>query len=850
MGRGWGTRVTAKPAKSTRIDSGSGSFLGGAPLWRRPEVWGAAACLLAALAALAQWGLSVDGPGAAVFATLAGAALFGFAWSLGQVRASPVARLLLSEAEASKQARLITTAAGDFVYANAAFHRLFALAVSLDSIAAILEGDEAKVSFARLRASAEAGVSERADIPLHIPAGPVEWLRISVSSLPQSHVLWVAEDITAHHELDDVRHQEEEMLADFLDHLPAGFFSVGADGTILYANQTLAAWLGESSGEALRGREFADFVVAEESVSQGGDKGDDNDLHGEVTLRDADGASFRACLMQSQRLGDKDEMIYSRSVVARDMAWRADDASHGARQRLHSLFDEAPVGIVMLDLHGDVTDCNSIFLKLLGRHREAVVGRPFVDLVSKEDSGEVGVQLSKVVMGAVRATHLETRMPGSSQRDLITSLFASRMEDADGEVAGLVLHFIDTTEQKNLEIQFAQSQKMQAVGQLAGGIAHDFNNLLTAMIGFCDLLLERHGPEDPSFADIMQVKQNANRATNLVRQLLAFSRQQKLKLEMIESTDALSDLSNLLGRLIGENIELRLEHDRGLGLIYADRGQFDQVIINLAVNARDAMPGGGALTVRTSNVSIEEDVQRGHEVLAAGVYVLIEVLDTGVGIAKEDIGRIFEPFFSTKEVGAGTGLGLSTVYGIVHQSEGFVFVDSAPGEGTTFGIFLPSYGADGERTALGEQGGDATQFLRPPTKVQEHPTEAIDLTGEGCVLLVEDEDAVRMFGSRALRNKGYVVLEARDGEEALEVINSTDETIDLIISDVVMPGMDGHTLVQLVRQEMADVKVILMSGYAEDAINEEISLDTTIHFLPKPFSLKDMAGKVKEVMEG
>ena len=353
--------------------------------------------------------------------------------------------------------------------------------------------------------------------------------------------------------------------------------------------------------------------------------------------------------------------------------------------------------------------------------------------------------------------------------------------------------------------------------------------------------MTRHGPDDPSFADIQQIRQNANRAANLVRQLLAFSRQQTLAPVRLDVTEALNELASLLGRLIGEKIDLVMEHGRVLKPVKVDRGQFDQVIVNLAVNARDAMPGGGQVTIRTSDLRLDKPVQRGHDLMPSGWYVLIEVSDTGMGINKEDMERIFEPFFSTKEVGAGTGLGLSTVYGIIHQSGGFIFVDSAPGEGTTFSIYLPEYEDDGEAEATPAAPFPATEAAGAADT---------DLTGVGTVLLVEDEDAVRMFGARALRNKGYNVLEADNGERALDVINGTDGTIDLIISDVVMPGMDGHTLVQLVRHELPDVKVILISGYAEDVFRDEIDRDPTIEFLAKPFSLKGLASKVKEVMAG
>jgi two-component system, cell cycle sensor histidine kinase and response regulator CckA len=446
------------------------------------------------------------------------------------------------------------------------------------------------------------------------------------------------------------------------------------------------------------------------------------------------------------------------------------------------------------------------------------------------------VELAAAADGTLPLGRVDVRL--KSNRDKTCVVFLSRLGGSENGDGSLMLHFIDVTEQKNLEIQFAQSQKMQAVGQLAGGVAHDFNNLLTAMIGFCDLLLMRFRPGDPSFADIMQIKQNANRAANLVRQLLAFSRQQTLQPRIIDITDVLVELSHLLRRLIGENIELKVVHGRDLGLAKVDQGQLEQVIINLAVNARDAMQGGGTLTIRTANVNQASAVRRGHEVMPAGNYVLIEVSDTGIGIANEHLARIFEPFFSTKEVGSGTGLGLSTVYGIVKQTGGFIFVDSAPGRGATFQIYLPRHQL-AEAGALNIRGGDLAEVLLPK-----------DLTGVGTVMLVEDEDPVRIFGARALRNKGYKVLEAKSGEAALELIQAADGPIDLLITDVVMPNMDGPALVREVREIHPDMKVIFISGYTEDAFRQRLDSDSDIHFLPKPFSLKQLASKVKEVISG
>ncbi len=825
---------------------GRGGFL----FRRNFVIFLAGAAVLASLAAAAFFTANNHQVLGGAMAFLAVAALLGLAWEAGRRHAGPVAGLMLDTFKTSPQAQLIATAEGDVIYANKAFRQLFTAAASLDFIAATLGGAaQATKDFDRLRASARAGLAGKCDLPLRLsPSEPPKWRRVSVAPFKSNprFVVWLAEDVTAQRELEEARLQEENILVDYVNHLPAGFFSVDENGRMLFANHTLSGWLGVPANEISKARPFfSDFVVSSAAVSdlgfaKGG--GGDSNGRGEVVIKTADGGSFHACLVQTERNEGRNGLNYTRSLVLRELAWRRKEPEGDAApaRRLHWLFDAAPVGIVMLDLSGEVSDCNRAFLKMIGLHRDAVVGRPFSDRITREDRSEAAAQISKVVMGASQAAALDVRMPVASEKEMVATLYASRTEDEDGEVSGLVLHFVDTTEQKDLEVQFAQSQKMQAVGHLAGGVAHDFNNLLTAMIGFCDLLLERHGPRDPSFSDIMQIKQNANRAANLVRQMLAFSRKQTLKPKVLNVSDALSDLSNLLGRLIGETIELDFEHGVDLLPVKADPGQFDQVVVNLAVNARDAMKGGGALRIRSSNVTLEEPAQRGADVIPEGGYVLIEVSDTGHGISKENLPRIFDPFFTTKGAGAGTGLGLSTVYGIVRQSGGYIVVDSAPGEGSTFGIYLPCYGEDAQ-----PEDQEAGMASSQPSSSAAAP----DLTGHGTILLVEDEDAVRLFGVRALKNKGYDVLEAADGEAALDVINTIGRSIDLIISDVVMPGMDGHTLIQLVRQEYPTVKVILMSGYAEDALSESIQNDSSVHFLGKPYTLKELAGMVKKVME-
>ena len=666
--------------------------------------------------------------------------------------------------------------------------------------------------------------------------------------------VWQLDDVTeiikGHAELQ----REMTVLQDVFDLMPLGFLSADGDGLIDRCNVTLAGWLGETPA-ALIGLSLGEFIT------DGQDSGDLGGVSmGVVTLQpNGEGEPFVATLMQTAKMTkDGSRAQYTRSLLIRDVAFdlaaidtvvendaptvgeQGDDPAHAETtmltERLRWLYHDAPVGIAFVDMDGVINGTNVAFRRLIGAKLDEAVVRPFVDLIIREDRDDVQGALSKIVMGIGHGAHMETRLDRADGRDLSVSLSAARVSDQSGETIGMVMHFIDTTEHRNLEVQFTQSQKMQAVGQLAGGVAHDFNNLLTAMIGFSDLLLMRHGPDDPDFADIMQIKQNANRATNLVRQLLAFSRKQKLEPEVMDITDTLGDLSSLLGRLIGERVDLSMNHGRNLGPVLFDKGQFDQVIINLCVNARDAMPGGGKITISTKPEKLAQPTPKGHEILPDGDYVTITVADSGTGIPKENLERIFEPFFSTKEVGAGTGLGLSTVYGIVHQAEGYIFVDSAVGKGTAFTLYLPVH-----KTEAG-----AKAKVRPPAK----PEAEGDLTGQGVILLVEDEDAVRLFGARALRNKGYEVLEASDGETALDVIASADKKIDLIISDVVMPGMDGHTLVNLARQELDNVKTILMSGYSEDVFRNGPDMDPDIAFLGKPFTLRGLAAKVKEVLEG
>jgi two-component system cell cycle sensor histidine kinase/response regulator CckA len=394
----------------------------------------------------------------------------------------------------------------------------------------------------------------------------------------------------------------------------------------------------------------------------------------------------------------------------------------------------------------------------------------------------------------------------------------------------LVAVLNDATELKSLEAQFVQSQKMQAIGQLAGGVAHDFNNLLTAISGHCDLLLLRHDQGDPEYADLIQIHQNANRAAGLVGQLLAFSRKQTLCPERLDLRDILSDLTHLLNRLVGEKVTLNLRQDPVLPAIRADKRQLEQVIMNLVVNGRDAMPEGGTILIETDERVLDKPIQHGRAKVPAGPYVVVRVQDEGVGIPHDKLEKVFEPFFTTKRTGEGTGLGLSTVYGIVKQSGGFIFVDSTQGKGSVFTLMFPV----------------CQEPVTAPPSRRETPKSIPVREGDGVVLLVEDEAPVRAFASRALSHRGFKVIEAANAEDALHLLEDVELTVDVFVTDVVMPGLDGPSWVREARLSRPDVPVVFMSGYAEDVFKSQGARIESSAFLAKPFSLTDLTALVNQ----
>jgi two-component system, cell cycle sensor histidine kinase and response regulator CckA len=505
---------------------------------------------------------------------------------------------------------------------------------------------------------------------------------------------------------------------------------------------------------------------------------------------------------------------------------------------VYDLLQMLPLGLALVDRDGRFLFLNAAFARAAGIPEDDALVYPG-DLVVKEDKAAVADAVRRFA-GLRPPTGLTGQTPILSG-DIAVRL-ARRPEEAVsltvGSARGLgtaavLLSLKDSGEETRLKRQVTQANKMQAVGQLAGGIAHDFNNILTALIGHCDLMLMRHTPGDSDYDDIHQIRTNANRAANLTRQLLAFSRQQTLRPQTLQLPDVVSEVSNLLKRLLGDMTKLEINHGRALGAVRADPGQLEQVIVNLCVNARDAMPDGGTITIRTYSVAAAEVRRLGSDILPVGDYTALSVTDTGTGIAPSDLPKIFEPFFTTKEVGKGTGLGLSTVYGIVKQSGGFIFADSELGRGTSFVIYLPVF--------HGEKIVEAA-----PDKDKPAPA----LWGSGSILVVEDEDMVRSVAERALARQGYQVRTAANGDEALELLEQVEKEgggFDLLISDVMMPVMDGPTMAGHARERFPGLPILFMSGYAEEQLRKSISLEN-ISFLPKPFTVQQLAETARDVL--
>lgn len=755
---------------------------------------------------------------------------------------------------------VISDSRGQIVYANDAYARMTgAAADSVRSLDTILS-DEPAASDAiyRLTNAVRDGLSTQEEVRLsadlaqagHGTLTPV-WYRIKARPFDGGKdfkgqlVAWQIANISEERAEQERFFQELQEAINHLDHAPAGFFSADPAGRIIYLNATLAEWLGVDLTQFTPGSLTLNDIVAGSGMALiravKAEPGTSRNTVIDLDLIKRNGQSLAVRFYHRVQAARDGTPGTSRTIVL-DRA-EGDDSSIALRSsevRFTRFFNSAPMAIAAVDVEGHTLRTNARFLDIFS----SVVDRDAVDrrmklenVVHERDREAFNTALAAAFAGQASISPVDTVLPGNEERHI--RFYLSAVTDLGGEATeeAAIISAVETTEQKALENQMAQSQKMQAVGQLAGGIAHDFNNVLTAIIMSSDLLLSNHRAADPSFPDIMNIKQNANRAASLVRQLLAFSRRQTLRPEVLDLTDVLADLRMLLARLVGKDIGLKIEHGRDLWPVKADLGQFEQVAVNLAVNARDAMSDGGDIVLRTRNVPVTEVPALHYRDLPEADYVLFEVEDTGTGIPADVVEKIFEPFFTTKEVGKGTGLGLSMVYGIIKQTGGFIYCDSELGKGTNFKIFLPRH--------IVEKGADDAPVQAKEKKVEK----ATDLSGSATVLLVEDEDAVRMGGVRALQSRGYTVHEAASGVEALEVLEELNGQVDIVVSDVVMPEMDGPTLLRELRKTYPDIKFIFVSGYAEDAFARNLPAEAKFGFLPKPFSLKQLATAVKEMLE-
>jgi two-component system cell cycle sensor histidine kinase/response regulator CckA len=639
--------------------------------------------------------------------------------------------------------------------------------------------------------------------------------------------------------------KELQHAIEYLDHAPCGFFSVNPSGDIGYVNATLANWLDHDLAEiGSGGLKLSDIVSGDGAsllTSIVPVPGEVKTEVFDIDLRMRGGKTMPVRLYHKLAFGADGVPGPSRTLVISRARDEHSDPERAAEVRFMRFFDHTPMAIATVDRAGTVVRANARFAKLAqSLSADGAGNKSIFRTVNARDRSLLIAAINQAAEGQGDIAPVEAMLDGARER--WGQFFVTAVEEDERDTEAAIVYLLETTERRTLENQINQSQKMDMVGQLAGGIAHDFNNVLSAIMMANDFLLNAHKPTDPSFQDIMQIKQNATRAATLVRQLLAFSRRQTLRPQVLDLGDALSDLTMLLRRLIGEKVKLDLVHGRDLWPVKVDVSQFEQVIVNLAVNARDAMPDGGKLTVKTANLTTDEATQMSYKGMPAADYVRIDVSDTGTGIPADIVDKIFEPFFSTKEVGKGTGLGLSTVYGIVKQTGGFVYVDSKPGEGTSFRIFLPRYHQEKEAAPEPHAGNGAA------TEAAESPKPKPDLTGQGTILLVEDEDGLRSLNARGLRSRGYSVIEASNGIEAIEALEEKNGAVDLVVSDVVMPEMDGPTLLREMRVRNPNLKIIFVSGYAEEAFEKSLPENEQFAFLAKPFALSALVEKVKETM--
>ncbi len=649
-----------------------------------------------------------------------------------------------------------------------------------DTLAGILRAVFANPSAVlyRLKCRAKVDGSAREDVVTRL--GHV---RLAVHQMSGKNLLWRIEDMP----------ENSQHSGRSADSLPVPMMTVGRSGAILFMNDSARTLVGDRVKSL--DRLFTSMPVRP----------------GEMNTITTTNGPVLVLLAEHEGSASRRELFFLPSTSA-------SEADH------NSVFETLPVAMLKLSVAGQIMAANRLAIELLGGKFDA---KSALSELMQGLGRSVAEWLEATIEGQTEQQSEFLRLARADREVFVQATISCTTEN--GETV-LIAVMNDATELKTLEAQFVQSQKMQAIGQLAGGVAHDFNNLLTAISGHCDLLLLRHDQGDSDFGDLIQINQNANRAAALVSQLLAFSRKQTLQPQILDLRDTLSDLTHLLNRLVGETVTLTLSHDPILQPIRADKRQLEQVLMNLVVNARDAMPNGGEIRIETEVISLQTTLKRDRATVPVGDYVTVCVSDKGVGIAPDRLPKVFEPFYTTKRTGEGTGLGLSTVYGIVKQSGGFIFVDSAVGVGTSFTLYFPVH----------------DEVVVAPEAPSVPPLVVNRSNGEGVILLVEDEEPVRAFASRALRLRGYTVLEADSAEQALRTLEDQTLMVDVFVTDVVMPGMDGPSWVRQALKDRPDVRVVFISGYAEGALGGSDLLVPNSVFLPKPFSLNQLTDTVHQ----
>lgn len=713
-----------------------------------------------------------------------------------------------------------------------------------------------------------------------------EWLKVNVKPIylkktdifeheyslnkirKEVYVFWSVENITAYKNMDEVFQKEMSSLHRFLDYLPVGLYSSDENGKIEYVNNVLAENLATDKNDAI-GKTIDDFVAHKAELLHSAD----GEYNGNILFKTSNGE--KEGFVRQFNIKDNNE-LKTRGVVVWDIP--NDEVLRNKinllTDKMEHLFNTMPMGIVLTDKKLQILEYNKYAAEMLGKQNNDLCGQKF--------SAYFGRDEIKKIINAINNEADSDKLPwfetefksGVTEKNarVSISLLENNLSASETDKKSVLFYLQDTTNRRSLEMQVAQAQKMQAFGQMAGGVAHDFNNLLTAVVGYCDLLLRRHGIGDPSFADLIELKNNVTRAIEVARSLLTISRKQPLNPKLIEVTEAFTDNEHLVSRIIGEKIKLQVNYGADLGYIRVDTVQLSQVLLNLAINAKDAMNGEGELTMSARVEHLNEPYPFGGDIIQPGDFAVLSVSDTGCGIPKENLERIYEPFFSTKKnvLNSGTGLGLSMVYGIVRQMEGFIKVSSEVGKGTTFEIYLPSREKTAEnansevakeQVILDKRGKAAMTTIIPPRGLNGEQKVVLGLNitefdtsrsvlrnpGEIKILFVDDEDAVRIVGARGLRQKGYEVLDCISAENALEHIEA-GEQFDIMITDMMMPGMSGAELANIMKEKNPQTIVILASGYSEEIARKELAGSQDFYFISKPYGLDDLNKKVKEVL--